>query len=354
MADDLVTSSVESRQHRLVALDHVALQVEAEIHGRRIFVEVAVAILELLELAVDPPQLLVDLGQLERAQPELALGADLVGDVGEMAAEMRDLLVGAVAGSDVDLDRPGLARAPSGSGRSGPGPRPGQGLAERLLGSTPVVGMDDLEERLLSSVPRASSPGRSVRRAGLDPAKPDRLETIDHVGRRIIAGHVGSDWTTPGPSGGASKSPLRVSDALRRRGGGSAADGRRRMRKRPPRRCERARTRLGQGDDLARQLDELGRGMRPADARLAVLPQAADEPRQVRDRISPARAIGPGQIANVTAAAAEPRERDDDAVGLPQLGDGQATTTSQARLIRNAAVQRAGRPREFGGRSTPA
>ena len=69
MADDLVASLLQGRQHRLVALDHLALQVEAEVHGRRVFIEVGVSILELFELAIDLAQLLVDLGQLERSQP---------------------------------------------------------------------------------------------------------------------------------------------------------------------------------------------------------------------------------------------------------------------------------------------
>ena len=66
------------------------LVVEAEVHGGRVFVEVGVAVLQLLELAVDLAQLLVDLGQLARPQPQLAFGPDLLGDVGEMAAQVGD------------------------------------------------------------------------------------------------------------------------------------------------------------------------------------------------------------------------------------------------------------------------
>ncbi len=87
LADDLVARELEGGEHRLVALDHLALGVEAEVHGGGVFIEVGISILELLELAVDLSQLLVDLSQLLRPELELALGSDLVGDVGEMAAQ---------------------------------------------------------------------------------------------------------------------------------------------------------------------------------------------------------------------------------------------------------------------------
>ena len=49
--------------------------------------------------------------------------------------------------------------------------------------------------------------------AGLDPAKLDRLEAIDHVDRRIIARQVAGRPAARSTGGGASKSPLRVSES---------------------------------------------------------------------------------------------------------------------------------------------
>ena len=61
LADQGLAAVSQRPQQGLVASEEPAPIVEAEVHRRGVLVEVAVAVLELLELAVDLPELLVDL-----------------------------------------------------------------------------------------------------------------------------------------------------------------------------------------------------------------------------------------------------------------------------------------------------
>ena len=93
-ADQLLARIAQGLQQRVVALEEPAVCVEAEVHRRRVLIEVAVAVLQLLELAVDLPELVVDLGQLAGPEPQFALGPDLGGDVGDVAAEVATVMSG--------------------------------------------------------------------------------------------------------------------------------------------------------------------------------------------------------------------------------------------------------------------
>ncbi len=104
--------------------------------------------LQLVQLAIDPAELRVHAGQLAGADPQRPLGADLRGDVGDVAAEMHDALVGAVAGPGVDLDRPEFASRGPDAEDQAERLAPLEGLEERLVGEAAVVGVDDVQERL--------------------------------------------------------------------------------------------------------------------------------------------------------------------------------------------------------------
>src|SRR5271166_3737258 len=58
---------IQRGEEGLVAFDQSSVFIQAEIHGRRILVQVRVAVLQFFELAVDLAQLLVKLGELARA-----------------------------------------------------------------------------------------------------------------------------------------------------------------------------------------------------------------------------------------------------------------------------------------------
>ncbi len=78
LADDLLAAVAEGTQERVVALEQPPLVVEREVHRRRIVVEVAVPVLQLLELAIDVAELLVDLRELTGPQPEFARSARIL------------------------------------------------------------------------------------------------------------------------------------------------------------------------------------------------------------------------------------------------------------------------------------
>ena len=95
------------------------------------------------------PQLLVDLGQLLGSQPELALGADLVADVGEMAAKVADCRGLPVASADVDLDGADLAVRGAHPHDQAQRLASLESFAQGVLGAATIVGMNDVEKRLL-------------------------------------------------------------------------------------------------------------------------------------------------------------------------------------------------------------
>ena len=126
--------------------------VELAISLRQRVIGASEALLYVFELAIDPAQLFIDLGQLDGSQLECSLGLDLFGDVGEMATKMGHLLIGPVAGADVDFDRAGRAvRCPDANDQA-QGLTAVEGLGERLPGTTAVVGVKHIEKRLLSQL----------------------------------------------------------------------------------------------------------------------------------------------------------------------------------------------------------
>ena len=144
--------------------------------------------LQLVQLAIDPAELLIGARQLAGADPQGALGADLLGDVGDVAAKVHDAMVGAVAGAGVDFDEPGPARRGLDADDQSQRLPPLEGLEERLAGEVAVVGMHDVQERPVPQVRERPAQEFLLGRAGFEPAPAGRLETIDHVGRRVIAG----------------------------------------------------------------------------------------------------------------------------------------------------------------------
>ena len=62
--------------------------VEAEVHHRGIVIQVAIALFEPFEVAVDVLKPAVGLRQLAGAPPQRLLGADALGDVDEVAAQL--------------------------------------------------------------------------------------------------------------------------------------------------------------------------------------------------------------------------------------------------------------------------
>ncbi len=67
MSDKGLATIAQRVQERLVAVEQNTSGIEAVIHRGRVLVEIAVAILQFLELAVDPAKLFVDLGQFASA-----------------------------------------------------------------------------------------------------------------------------------------------------------------------------------------------------------------------------------------------------------------------------------------------
>ena len=80
----------EGPDHRVVAFQEVAPAVDGQVHRRGVLVEVAVAVLQLLQLAVGPAELVVGLDQLLGPPAQLGLVAELGRDVGEVASEVED------------------------------------------------------------------------------------------------------------------------------------------------------------------------------------------------------------------------------------------------------------------------
>ena len=138
--------------------------------------------LHVFELAIDPAQLFIDLGQLDGSQLEGSLGLDLFGDVGEMATKMGHPLVGPVAGTDVDFNRAGRAvRRPDADDQS-QRLTAVERLGKRLLGMAAIVGVNHLEKGLLSELLDRPAQQDLFGCTRFDPAKVNRIQAIDHVG----------------------------------------------------------------------------------------------------------------------------------------------------------------------------
>src|SRR5262249_60939372 len=75
---------------------------EAEEHDGRVLVKVAVAVLEALEIDVEPGELLFRFFEFARAPSGLILGVNQPRDVGEVAAEMGQ--GGLVRAAEMNLD----------------------------------------------------------------------------------------------------------------------------------------------------------------------------------------------------------------------------------------------------------
>ena len=218
--------------------------------------------------------------------------------------------------------------------------------------------MKGVQKRFLSQFLERPSQEDLFRGTRLDPAKPDRLEAIDHVGRRIItrSRRVGDGLGSRSRAGGASKSPLRVSDA------GDGGD------------CGGASGTLGRGTAVRR----LRRGDRRASARAAI--SAVSSASSASELVSGGGAIVGSRLesrshcvisligfrqrahpsrsssASVKRRSRQTRQSDDDAVGCdaasPPPGRPPISHASDDDQMRPSS-ERAD-PRDSSGRSTPA